>query len=935
LSQRCHLTPALVFWTQRCHLTLALVFWTQHCHLILALVSSLLSNIYYININNILLDKEFSKINLEQEIHPNIKISSMDNAYMMYTSGSTGIPKGVMIPHQGVVRLVKDTNYIQIDEGQTVAFCAPTSFDASTFEIWGALLNGARLVICPPGKITPESVGSLVQKYNVTILYLTSGLFNLMVEERINDLQNLRYLISGGDVMSPHSAKKAVKTLQNTCLLNGYGPTENTVFTTVFEVPYNWDFDKSIPIGRAINGTNVYIMDKELSVVRDGQIGELVVDGLGVAKGYWNQADLTKEKFITINNRILYKTGDLGRKLPNGNIEYLGRIDSQVKIRGFRIELGEIENVILKDSNVKTCSTVVREDIPGGKRVVAYIVPIEHSNFGVAKLKEFLKQKLPEYMLPSNYVIMESLPLDSNGKVDKNALPTTIFDRYDLGITYQAPRTKNEKKLANVWRKLLHIKEVGTNDDFFDMGGNSILAAQATIRMQEILKINLPMGILYERPTISKLCQFINQTVDEKNTQTLDLASEIQLDKEITPLTEFQPGMYKQDKIFLTGSTGFLGAFLIKELVEYNPHVEIYCLVRSANNKEGLHRIKQNMEKYAIWNEAYLANIFPVVGYLDKPLLGLSSNSFYQLANKIDVIYHTGAKVNYVQTYDLHKNANVIGTKTILKLACTSNIKPVHHLSTISVFGPIGYFTDIKVLKEDSNLDMAEYPLYNDMGYAQSKWVAEKIMWEAKERGFPITVLRPGFIMGDSITGVNNTEDYVARLIKGCIQLGTYGDLPKQRKEFIPVDFITKAIRKICSNPFNFGKAYHLVPPYQQSVDLVDFFEKINDQFGYNIKKIPYKEWVNQLILSSKNNSDNALIPFLPLLSEKIYKDKTVWELYENMPTCDSSNTQQALIESKLTCPKMDNTLLGTYFNYMIEIGFIPSPSLINKHVMF
>src|SRR5699024_1904487 len=230
---------------------------------------------------------------------------------------------------------------------------------------------------------------------------------------------------------------------------------------------------------------------------------------------------------------------------------------------------------------------------------------------------------------------------------------------------------------------------------------------------------------------------------------------------------------------------------------------------------------------------------------------------------------------------------------------------------------------------------MAEYPLYNDMGYAQSKWVAEKLMWEAKERGFHITVLRPGFIMGDSITGVNNTEEYVARLIKGCIQLGKYDDLLKQIKEFIHVEFIQKAIRKICSNPFNFGKAYHLVPPYQQSVDLVDFFEKINDQFGYNIKKIPYKEWVNQLILSSKNNSDNALIPFLPLLSEKIYKDKTVWELYENMPTCDSSNTQQALIESKLTCPKMDNTLLGTYFNYMIEIGFIPSPSLINKHVMF
>lgn len=891
---------------------------------ILLTTSNTYAQMPYVQQATILLDQEAEWISSLKDTTPNIRVFPHDVAYIMYTSGSTGTPKGVAVPHQGIVRLVKETNYIQIDEHQTVGHFAAISFDASTFEIWGALLNGARLAISQPGPITPESVGEVVRTCKVSVLLLTVGLFNLMIEERIEDLVGVHYLLCGGDVMLPHIAEKAVHTLQNTHILNGYGPTENCVFSTTFEVTANHDFKSSIPIGKVIHGTTAFIVNEQMNQVDDGQPGELLVGGKGLAKGYWNREDLTKEKFVSLNGEVFYKTGDLVRELPDGNIDYLGRIDQQVKIRGFRIELDEIENIIMKKGDIKSCSVLVNESTPGDKRIVSYIVPIDGTSFSIGQLKDYLKQKMPEYMLPSNYVLMERLPLTNNGKVDRKAMAVTQFTRPDFGITYKAPQTDKEQTLVRLWQEILHVDKIGMDDHFFDLGGNSILAARATIRMKEVLQTNLPASVLYEHPTIRHLTRFTHQQSVEGHMDTLNLAAEVQLDQKIRPPSESPTAVFRHDAIFLTGATGFLGAFLIKEFLDDHPNVAIYCLVRSASVEEGLRRIKKNMEKYTIWKEAYAPKIKPIVGHLDKPMFNLTREAFHQLAETIDVIYHNGAKVNYAQTYELHKNANVTGTQTILELACTSTLKPVHYVSTISVFGPIGYFSDIKELKEDSDLDISEPYIDKDIGYAQSKWVAEKIMWEANKRGIPMTVLRPGFIMGDSHTGVNNPEDYVARMIKGCIQLGTYGHLPNQRKEFVPVDFVAKAISEICRNPSNFGKAYHLKPPPEESVDLDEFFAEINETLGYSIEKVSYNEWVRQLNQTTIQTRDNALTPFIPLLSEEKYNGKAVWELYENMPIYDSTNTQNALAESGLTCPIMDKKLMRTYFDYMQRIGFLP-----------
>ena len=897
------------------------------CITTLITTSSSLAKIPYLQLTTIILDREEGQINLTKATPPNINIDPLDLAYIMYTSGSTGTPKGVAIPHQAIIRLVKETNYFQIDHNQTVGHFAATSFDASTFEIWGSLLNGAKLAISNPGPITPESVAEIVRNDNVSIMFLTTGLFNLMIDEKIDELTDVKYLISGGEVMSPHIAKKAVGILQNTQVFNVYGPTENCVFSTAFEVTDSTNFINSVPIGKVINGTSMIIVNEQLNLVEEGQSGELLLGGKGLANGYWNREHLTKEKFVLLNGERFYRTGDLVRKLSDGNIEYLGRMDQQVKIRGFRIELDEIENHILQNSKVKRCSVNVQESTPGDKRLVASLVPLDQKNFNLKNFKFYLKQKMPEYMIPSNYVILDSLPLTNNGKVDRKALSSIAFNRPNFGVPYKAPHTEMEQNLVQIWQDILQVDTVGVHDDFFELGGNSLLSARATISMNEVLHTTLPTSLLYKHTTIDKISNFINNQSAEVYSDTLNLINEIQLERRISPTSEFVPTLYTQNSIFLTGATGFLGAFLIKEFLENKKDTDIYCLVRASSVTEGLRRIKKNMEKYNIWSDTYEIKIKPVAGHLDRPLFGLTREAFDQLAKEIDVIYHNGAKVNYVHTYDLHKSANVTGTQTILELACTSTLKPVHYLSTISVFGPIGYFTDVNELKEDSDLEISEPYIYKDMGYAQSKWVAENVMWEANKRGIPMTVFRPGFIMGDSNTGVNNTEDYVARMIKGCIQLGAYPHLPRQRKEFIPVNFVAKAIKEICHNPNNFGKAYHLTPP-ANSIDLEDFFVEINSSLGYSLKEVPYKEWVYQLIQDTKKSSNNALTPFLTLLSEEIYKGKTSFELYENMPSYSTTNTEKALSETELTFPMMDKKLLFTYFNYMKKIGFIPSPLL-------
>ncbi len=469
------------------------------------------------------LDSNWSEIARESEENPTRSVTPDNLAYVMYTSGSTGKPKGVSIIHRSVVRLVKETNYANFSVEEVFLQLAPISFDASTFEIWGSLLNGGRLVVMPSHTPSLQELGQALGQYQVTTLWLTAGLFHLMIDSQLESLKNVRQLLAGGDVLSVPDVKKVLQELKGCTLINGYGPTENTTFTCCHKITDPTQLGNSVPIGRPIANTQVYLLDEKLQPVPIGVPGELYIGGDGLAREYFNRPNLTDEKFIPnpFSNKLgsrLYKTGDKARYLSDGNIEFLGRLDNQVKIRGFRIELGEIETAIAQYPGVRETVVIAREDVPGQKYLAAYIVPNHSSDLASSDLRSFLSEKLPDYMIPGAFVMLNALPLTPNGKVDRRALPTPEFQP-ELQRSLVAPRTPIEEMLASIWADVLRIEIVGVHHNFFELGGHSLLATQIISRVRDTFAVELPLRSLFEAPTIAEFASRVENSLSNGQSQ--------------------------------------------------------------------------------------------------------------------------------------------------------------------------------------------------------------------------------------------------------------------------------------------------------------------------------------------------------------------------------------------------------------------------------
>ena len=434
-------------------------------------------------------------------------------AYVMYTSGSTGKPKGVMVENRSIVRLVRDTNYCQFGADETFLQFAPASFDASTFEIWGSLLNGGKLVVMPPGTASLIDLGREIREHGVTTLWLTSGLFNLMVEQRLEDLQGVRQLLAGGDVLSPRHARIVLEKLPGCRLINGYGPTENTTFTCCYTLERGRRIGESIPIGRPIANTQVYILDEEMNPLAPGQTGELYAAGDGVARGYFNDPAATAERFLANpfavdSTERLYRTGDLGRWREDGVIEFMGRIDNQVKILGHRVEPEEIETVLRMNPGVSQVCVISDAGEDGTKRLVAYYVSSSEDTPSSSDLRQYLTGKLPHYMIPPFFVPLEALPLSPTGKVDRSALPAPRVE-VETPSSTDADATQLEKTLIELWQRILRIEAVGLDDNFFDLGGDSLTIVAIHSNLQKTLGIEIPVTDLFEFTTIRVLARHL------------------------------------------------------------------------------------------------------------------------------------------------------------------------------------------------------------------------------------------------------------------------------------------------------------------------------------------------------------------------------------------------------------------------------------------
>lgn len=857
----------------------------------------------------------------------------LDNlAYVIYTSGSTGQPKGVLIQHDALANYCEAaTGAYAIEPTDRVLQFASLSFDTSAEEIYPCLTRGATLVLRSDSML--DSVGGFLREcreLSISVLNLPTTYWHeltaVCAAEQLALPSSLRLVIIGGERAQPEKlATWQQQTDRRPLLVNTYGPTEATIVTTMTELQEAVSADREwseVPIGAAVRNAQTYVVDAFLQPVPIGFAGELLIGGAGLARGYLNRPELTAEKFIPhpfsrTPGARLYQTGDLVRLLADGRMEFLGRTDEQVKVRGFRVEPAELEALLSTHPVVHACAVVARA-ATGGIRLFAFVVASPMKARTTSELYQFLRERLPAYMLPARLILLDAMPLTASGKVDRQALAASE-QKPTLQRTFVAPRTLTEEVLAGIWAELLEVERVGVHDDFFELGGHSLLGMQLIARLRDAFHQEMALSTLFAAATVAGLAQQIERTNEVKSdsaaeaTPAKDLAAEAVLDATIQPDGAGGPPT-EPARLLLTGSTGFLGSFLLRELLQQT-EAEIYCLIRADDEDECQRKLQRSLVNHQLWDDQlkrqWRSRIIPIRGDLSQPLLGLSPAQFQLLATEIDVIYHCGALVNHAYPYAGLKAANVLGTQEILRLASQIRLKPVHFVSTLSVFSTPDY-AGLPFLEDDD----LEHCAGLVGGYAQSKWVAEKLMMEARGRGLPICIYRPGRITGHSQTGVWNSEDLAYQLITNSIRLGSMPAL-RALVDMLPVDYVSKAIVHLSRQPGSAGKAFHLINPSPRPGSEI---EEWIQQTGSPLRRIHYEDWRAELIgLAEANQAEPALASLLLLLPTAETKGGDDQERQQREGIrpllVDCRNTLAGLSGSDIVCPPINDELLAVYFS--------------------
>jgi amino acid adenylation domain-containing protein len=509
-----------------------IVYMTKDSNTMLLLTTASLAAKADIGVPTILLE---DKTNYRASISGPTSVNGPgDLAYVIYTSGSTGEPKGVLVEHRSVVRLVKNTNYIQFKPDDRILQTGALEFDASTFEIWGALLNGLPLYLVDRQELLNiQTFKQALQKHEITTMWLTAPFFNQLLMSDSELFAGLRNLLVGGDILNPYCIAAVKAKFPDLNVINGYGPTENTTFSTTYLI--DGENKDSIPIGKPIANSTVYIVDQYDCLMPIGVAGQLCTGGDGIARGYLNNPQLTWEKFpqnsflqgknSTGTGARLYRTGDRARWLPDGNIEFLGRMDFQAKIRGFRIEPAEIERQLLEHQDVKECVVGIRENENGEKYLCAYVVPEEALD--VPRLKEYLAQELPVYMVPQHFVQLEKMPLTANGKIARNVL-NTLDPVQGSSVEYVPPKTQLENTIARIWQEVLGVGNIGVHDNFFEVGGDSLKIVKLSSKLKNTLDKDFPLTTLFRYPTIASFAQYM-----EEGEESSDILSDEEIDESL------------------------------------------------------------------------------------------------------------------------------------------------------------------------------------------------------------------------------------------------------------------------------------------------------------------------------------------------------------------------------------------------------------------
>ncbi|MCL2821457.1 MAG: amino acid adenylation domain-containing protein [Oscillospiraceae bacterium] len=831
--------------------------------------------------------------------------SSEDLCYIIYTSGSTGMPKGTIINHRNFINFCDNNNNIQVTiaENCKAFFCLGAFvFDMASAEVFLALLNNHMLILPNDNQVdNPEKLAEFIEKYNVDFILTTPTrmLSYICSSSFASAIQKLKVLSLGGEVLT-YEMVAAFKEYTNAIILNGYGPAETTQGCTWTKI------DGDISIGTPIANTQVYILDKNLNPLPISVTGELCISGDGVGLGYLNRPELTAEKFMCnpfISGKRMYKTGDLARWREDGNIEFLGRLDYQVKVRGLRIELGEIEGAITTFAGINQIVVVVKNDDNGRQYICAYY--ISDNELDDKELRADLAKTLPRYMMPHFFIRMFSFPTTTSGKIDRKSFPTPDFTQSQSGVEYIAPVSEQEKLLVQILESVLEISPIGMNDDFFDIGGDSLKAIEFISKAQdEGVKIDLQNVFEYSTPAM------LLKHISSDNKKTI---------KYLTKNFDTIHGLLKQSKVcagmpasknslgntLITGTTGWLGVHVLDEFLSSESGIA-YCLVRGNSVIDSQNRLNSTLEHY--FGDKYKDNKQIVVICDD-----ISKKVTFE--KPIDTIIHCAANVKHYGVYSDFYDVNVIGTKNIIGLASEKDALLIH-ISTASVSGNSFDNLDFPATIFDETCLYIEQSLENV--YMRSKFEAEVAVLEARLNGLDTIIIRVGNLtnrQSDMVFQKNYYENATLTRLKALADLGMYPrKLASFPIELSPVDETANAIIKIAQHYDRVRIIYHL---YNDNYVKLSVFAKTLNRAGIKVKMVSMKRFLYELSKVAKNPNKSYI--------HKAFVndfDKNGNLRVENNITLKNSHTNEYLDYIDFNWTKIDSEYMKKYVEYFCDVGY-------------
>ncbi|MFA9394167.1 MAG: amino acid adenylation domain-containing protein [Halodesulfovibrio sp.] len=853
-----------------------------------------------------------------------------DLAYIIFTSGSTGKPKGVSITHKAAVNTLLDINKrYDISNNDVVFGVSRLTFDLAIYDIFGAFAAGATLVLPEDSRQKdPAHWIDCLALNGCTVWNSAPALMQLAIQYAQTTEKTfpaLRLAMLSGDKIVPDLPQNLHSIAPNVETHSLGGATEASIWSICYPIGSHKPEHGPVPYGRPMANQQWYVLDSALEPCPEHVIGDLYIGGTGLAQGYYGRDDLTKKAFIThpVTGKRIYRTGDMGTLNPQGHLTIIGRRDFQVKIRGHRVEPSEIEHVLSKHPTV---SHIVVLPIIGqnGMTLAAYY----SGSASKQELTVYATEQLPRYMVPAYYVSMDIFPMTPSGKVDRKKLPKPDVEIVADTKQENAELTPLQEAVAEVWNELLQQEFTPVDMDFFNAGGDSVLAAQLVLGIRGKLGITLALPRLFENPTIGLLSQHILEShpdVDEtlrkrlsgenteaskpkeskpdKTTSIVDIVHVDILKKH--PVCKYVPtishpphgGQNTFTHPFLTGATGFLGIHVLKSLLQ-NDVSGVTCLVRATGKDSGLKRILDTAEVYGFSLERFKEKIQIITGDLSLQYFGLEEDQFLELSNNVDAVFHAGALVHYIYSCESLLGPNVIGTREAIRLASTGNVKPLHHVSTVSVFSPLRSSDDLLILEDEQiEQDMDVFG-----GYPQSKWLAERLVQNAINAGLPAYIYRPGLITGTSSKGIWNKEDFLWRVIRGSLKAGVIPDLERV-ENFLPVDTVAEALVHISRGTLEHN-VYHLdgFNPVS-SRQLVEELRQVTSA----LQVVPYAQWRKAIA-----QPENPLYPLLPLLPDDVNPESISRQF-----RFDNSNARKALQGSAVHFPALE-TLLPVYMQSML-----------------